>query len=290
MDFLHFYHPAPIIFSFGPITIYWYGLLMALAIILGALIFYYFVKRLKVKSALVIDLLFYLLIFGLLGGRLYHVLSEFSYYYHAPLKIFFIWQGGLGIYGATIGGALALYFFVKKNQNKINFSPVTNRLSLGAYILMLMDLLVPSLALGQALGRFGNYFNQELFGLPTSLPWGIPIDSTNRPIEFINFEFFHPLFLYESLFCFLLFIFLFLLARKIYLTATSVKTTPGLILTFYLFGYSIWRFFIEFLRLDSQPIFLTLRLGQWASLFLIILAIFIYFHRKKWYNIIETRN
>ncbi|HPI67343.1 MAG TPA: prolipoprotein diacylglyceryl transferase [bacterium] len=287
MNFLHFYHPTPALFSFGPVTIYWYGFLMALAIIFGALIFYFLTKSLKIKSSLIIDLLFYVLIFGLLGGRFYHVFSEFNYYWHEPLKIFFLWQGGLGIYGAMLGGVLAIYFFIKKNQKEINVFSAACHLSLVTCFFVLLDLLVPSLALGQALGRWGNYFNQEIFGRPTFLSWGIPIDPVNRPASYLNFEFFHPLFLYESLFCFLLFVFLFFLTRKIYQSAI-INKPPGLILTLYLFSYGLWRFFIEFLRLDHQPVFLTLRLGQWVSIFLIILAVVVYLHRKKWYNKIIT--
>jgi phosphatidylglycerol:prolipoprotein diacylglycerol transferase len=141
--------------------------------------------------------------------------------------------------------------------------------------LLLLDLLASALVIAQAIGRWGNYFNSELYGRPSDLPWAIPIAWQNRMAGFENFTHFHPTFLYESLWCLFIFIFLFWRIKKI---------KPGLIFLLYLFLYSLGRFLIEFLRIDYQPVWFGLRLGHWTSLILIILSIVFYFILKKWYN------
>lgn len=281
--FLHSFHPNPILLDLNFVQIHWYGFLIALGIILGFIVFYYLSKKADFpakgglasgwKKDFILNLSFWLIIWGMIGARLYHVLSEIDYYLSHPLEIFYIWQGGMGIYGAVIAGVLVIYYFTKKN--KIDF-------------LQILDFIAPSLALALAIGRWGNYFNQELYGLPTNLPWSIPIDPANRLAGYENFDSFHPTFLYESLFCLILFIFLYILAAKNKSMSKSGMSTkiyqPGYIFISYIFLYSLWRFFIEFLRLDSQPAFLNLRLGQWVSLTLTILSLVVYFVLKKWYN------
>lgn len=262
--FLHTYSPSPVLLDVGFIKIYWYGFLITLGIVLGFFIFYKLAQRTNINKNKIFDLTFWLIIWGVIGGRLYHVLSEISYYWHKPIEIFYVWNGGLGIYGVMVAGILAAYFFAKKY--KINF-------------LQILDLLMPSLALAQAIGRWGNYFNQELYGQPTDLAWGIPISIQNRLMSYKGFEFFQPVFLYESLFCLILAIVILSLVIK-----QSKGSRPGHIFLLYLFLYSTWRFLIEFLRIDPQPVFLSLRLGQWASLVLIILSIIFWFSLRKWYN------
>lgn len=274
LAFLHTYHPSPILFSLGPINIYWYGLFIVLGILAAFLVALKLAGYYGIKRETVFDLAFYLIISGIIGARIYYVLLEWQYYLAHPLNIFKIWQGGLAIHGAIIGGIWAVYFFSKKY--KVNFG-------------LMASLIAPGLALAQAIGRWGNYFNQELFGQPTDLPWGIPIDVANRPFEYISSEFFHPAFLYESMGNFLIFIILIIIH---YLIIKRVKTAnkfsiinpPALIceafragfqlsIFVYLFFYSILRFAIEFIRVDKTPIFFNLRLPQIISLLIIAMSI-----------------
>jgi phosphatidylglycerol:prolipoprotein diacylglycerol transferase len=156
------------------------------------------------------------------------------YYLSHPLDAINIRQGGLGIPGAIIGGALALYFFCRRR--KINF-------------LMLVDIAAPGLALGQAIGRWGNFVNQEVYGAPTNLPWAIFIDPQHRVQGFQQFERFHPLFLYESLWN------LANMALLLWLGRRYVKNLQhGDIFLVYLIVYPIGRFLLEFLRLDSSQV------------------------------------
>ncbi len=340
--FLHSFHPQSVLLDFGFIQIHWYGFLVTLSIILGSFVFYKLAQRAGYEKKFIFDLFFWLIIWGFIGGRLYHVLSEINYYWPRPLKIFYVWQGGLGIYGSMIAGILVICFFRgchpclagrqaeadvisaegSRGNKKSIFHWILRRSAPQNDILLILDFLAPALALGQAIGRWGNYFNQELYGLPTNLPWGIPIDLSNRIAGYENFQFFHPVFLYESLFCFLLFaiFFLFLSSRAAFRvvrsrgiclgdkhvittkfvppadSSTSALATtrafgrndkekiPGFVFLLYLFFYSLSRFFLEFLRLDPQPIWLGLRLGQWSSLALAAAAVLMYFVLRKWYN------
>ena len=183
-QWLHSYIPQPILFQWGWLSVYWYGFIIAIAIVIGFLITIRFSKQRGFDDKLWYDMLFYSLISGLIGARLYHVILELPYYLSHPLQILQVWQGGLAIHGGIIGGALAIYYFARKN--KWSFFKIA-------------DILVIVLILGQAMGRWGNYFNQEIFGTPTSLSWGIPIEMQNRPAQYLSSQYFHPTFLYESI-------------------------------------------------------------------------------------------
>jgi phosphatidylglycerol:prolipoprotein diacylglycerol transferase len=212
----------------------------------------------KIEKDTVIDLAFYLILFGILGARVYAIFLELPYYIEHPLQTLEIWKGGLAIHGGIISGALVVYFFAKKK--KINFW-------------LLSSLVVTVLPLAQTIGRWGNYFNQELFGLPTNLPWGIPIDILNRPVDYISFEYFHPTFLYESIGN--LIIFLILIIINYYFIKKNIKNTNCymLLVTCYLSAYSLLRFSLEFIRIDHTPTFFNLRTPQIASLLIIIIVI-----------------
>jgi len=260
INFLHAYHPEPILISLGPINIYWYGFFIVLAIITAIFITLQLASSYNIKKERIIDLSFWLIIGGIIGARFYHILLELPYYLKYPLDIIKIWQGGLAIHGSIIAGILILWFFSKKN--KIDF-------------FRLAAIIAPGLALGQAIGRWGNYFNQELFGPPTNLPWGIPINLINRPMEYISYNFFHPAFLYESLGNLIIFIILifghfFLIKYK-----KSYKKAGAYITLSYLALYSILRFFLEFIRIDATPIFLCWRWPQIASILIVILSLII---------------
>ena len=200
-----------------------------------------------------------MVLFGIIGARIYEIFLEFPYYYANPSQIIKIWEGGLAIHGAIIAGAITSFVFAKKNH--LDFW-------------QLLAIITPGLALGQAIGRYGNWFNQELFGLPTNLPWGIPIAIENRPLEFISQEFFHPTFLYESLGLLFISIFLFiLLYRQKNILPERVAIRAG---AYYLAAYSVLRFCLEFIKVDITPIFLGLRWPQFISLVIILIALLIF--------------
>ncbi len=262
--FLHIYIPNPIFISLGPINIHWYGLFVALGSLSAIITSLKIASYYKIKKEVVIDLAFWLIVYGLLGARIYHVFLELPYYFKYPLDIFKIWHGGLAIHGGILAGVIVLYFYAKKY--KINFW------QLGAIV-------TPCLALGQAIGRWGNYFNQELFGQPTNLPWGIPIDIINRPFEYLNYEYFHPTFLYESIGNFLIFILL--ITLHILIIKKKIKPNYLLLTIGYLISYSLLRFGLEFIRIDTTPIIAGLRFPQWISLSIILLSTLIIFIEIK---------
>ncbi|NCN07916.1 prolipoprotein diacylglyceryl transferase [Candidatus Falkowbacteria bacterium] len=262
MNLLHYYNPNPVFLRLGYIEIRWYGILMSLAILSGLVLILRLAKQKNISVDQVYDLASWSIISGILGARLYEVfIINWDYYVNNLSAIFKIWQGGLAIHGAIIGGALAVFVWSKKN--KFNFW-------------QLVDLIAVALPLGQAIGRWGNYFNQELFGLPTNWSIGIPIAKSNRPIGFENYLYFQPTFLYESLLNLLLFVFLILVYKKIKLPAGTVSIL-------YLLGYSVIRFFMEFIRLDQTPVFWWLRLPQLVSIVIFVFGVS-FLVRKKAIN------
>ncbi|MFH1564944.1 MAG: prolipoprotein diacylglyceryl transferase [bacterium] len=310
--FLHTLNPQPLIFQFGFLKIHWYGLVIAIAVSIGLIVAIKLNQKYKEKNIIVfknkdqiLDLCFYLVIFGLVGARIYEVFLFFPFYLKDPLAIFKIWNGGLAIHGVILAGILTVIIFARKHKTDLYLS---------------LDLLVPALTLGQAIGRWGNYFNQELFGLPTNLSWGIPIDLAHRPIGYENFSFFHPTFLYESLLSFALAgVLIFLHCRRLAkLDATQRCPTPkgvsdtcatpsprgslsaedsreelqygqntksyqkGNIVLIYLIGYSLIRFSLEFIKIDETPLALGLRWPQAVSLVLIAAAgVFLFKNTKR---------
>ncbi len=250
--FWYNYLPQPIIFSLAAWPVHWYGVIMVSAILTGWLYALRAVNRPAIKSDKLDSLFFYLIIFGLIGARLGHVFFySWEYFSQNLVEIFFIWQGGLSILGTIIAVMLVLYYWAKKHN-----------LSFWS----LADWLAPALALGQAIGRWGNYFNQELYGLPTAGWWGIPISIDNRLPGFEQYSHFHPTFFYESVLSLILFIIIWRLVKK-------TKNFSGLITAVYLIGYAIIRFSLEFIRLDPAPMILGLRWPQIYSLLLILMVI-----------------
>lgn len=231
-------------FQLGPFLIRYYGIILMLAAVGAAFLAAREARRRGMDSELVWDGLIWVLIGGILGARLWHILTPppsmveqgitTIYYFTHPLVAIAIWRGGLGIPGAVIGGGLALYLFCRKRGE--NFAEWA-------------DVVAPALALGQAIGRWGNFVNQELYGKPTDLPWAIYIDPQNRFPDFQNQSHYHPLFLYESLWNLFNMAFLLWLGRRY-----SDRLIPGDIFLVYLVVYSIGRFLLELLRLDSSQI------------------------------------
>jgi len=255
-NFLHTFNPQPILLQIGFIKIHWYGFLIALGALLGFFVVLYLAKQYNIAKDDIYNLTFYLIIFGLIGDRLYYVVYAWNYYAQNWLDIFKIWQGGLAIHGAMIAGLLVIYFYCR--HHKLN-------------PWLTADIMVVALALAMAIGRWGNYFNQELFGLPTNLAWGIPIKPENRPAQFLNITYFHPTFLYESLSNFFIFIILFIW-HKIRLSKIKIPgqiQNAGIIAVFYFILYSLSRFGNEFLRIDYSPYIFGLRWAQFFSLVII---------------------
>jgi len=223
----------------GPLFIRFYGIILMSGAVAGAWLAVREAKRRGHDSEIVWDLFTYLLIGGIVGARLWHVLTPSpssgvtaSWYFTHPLDAIAVWKGGLGIPGAVIGGLIALYFYSRKTG--INFVEWT-------------DIAAPSLALGQAIGRWGNFFNQELYGAPTNLPWKLFIDSAHRLPGYYDVAYYHPLFLYESIWNFGNMFLLIWISRKY---ADRLKN--GDIFLAYLIVYPVGRFLLEFLRLDSS--------------------------------------
>lgn len=269
INFLHTFHPQAVLFSFGAVTIYWYGLLMVLGILVAFITSYQLARYYNLNPEIIFDLSFWLIIGGLAGARIYDDFLQLPYYLEHPLQSIEVWKGGLAIHGGLIAGLLIIWWFARRK--KLNFWQLT-------------ALFVPGLALAQAIGRWGNYFNQEIFGLPTSLPWGIPINLVNRSAPYINSLYFQPTFLYESLGCLL--IGLFLLGVNIY-AIKGHKLNHNFYIwstALYLILYSLLRLLLEFIRLDPTPEFLGLRWPQLISLIiitLIFLFLFLNTHAKN---------
>jgi phosphatidylglycerol:prolipoprotein diacylglycerol transferase len=240
---------GPIIFQIGPLSIRWYGVLIMAGVILGLVLAGREAKRQGMSIELIYDLFFYMLISAIVGARLYYVIFSWDLYRDNLKEIFAFWHGGLAIHGAVVGGIVSALIYTHLK---------------GFSFWLVADLCAPSLILGQTIGRWGNYFNQEAFGRPTNLPWGIFIDKVHRPLQYVQQTHFHPTFLYESLWNFCVFLLLLWLRRR-----RGIVT--GDVFLAYLILYSLGRFWIESLRTDSL-MFAGFRVAQIVSLLLIVLA------------------
>jgi phosphatidylglycerol:prolipoprotein diacylglycerol transferase len=227
--------------SLGPLFLRWSGLLLAIGFSLGAFVSALEARRRYQDAEIIYHLFVPLLLWGWIGSRLWHVLTPplssvqlgltTRHYLSHPLDILSFWTGGFGIPGAILGGTIALWIICRKDE--LPFWEMTDLLALG-------------IAIAHALGRVGNFFNQELYGLPTNLPWAIFISPENRLIGFEQVEFYHPLFAYEALLVAVCAILLFRLPRGRF----ADRLKPGELYLIYLAFYSLIRFFLEFLRLD----------------------------------------
>jgi len=250
-----FASPGPILVRIGPLTIRWYGLLIAAAVLIGVSLSQYLAKRRHINPDLVGDLVIWLVIAAIPAARLYYVLFNWSAYAQNPGQIIAIWQGGIAIHGAILGGIAAALIFAR--LNRISFW-------------QLADLVAPSLILGQAIGRWGNFFNSEAFGRPTDLPWKLYIPPNQRPPEYADFAYFHPTFLYESLWN--LMVFGLLLALFFQSLKGRLRLKAGTLFLVYWVAYSLGRFWIEGLRTDSLMLG-PLRIAQVVSLVGIMLGL-----------------
>ncbi len=246
-----FTSPGPIVFHLGPLSIRWYGLLIASAVLIGVTLSQHLAKQRHVNPDLIGDLAIWLVVGAIPGARLYYVLFQWPQYAENPGDIIAIWKGGIAIHGAILGGSLAALIFAR--WQKISFW-------------QLADLVAPSLILGQAIGRWGNFFNSEAFGDPTNLPWKLYIPAANRfhlPLEMRQFDYFHPTFLYESLWNLMVFALLLSLFFKKFSGKKPLKA--GSLFLVYMVAYSLGRLWIEGLRTDSL-MFGPLKMAQMISL------------------------
>jgi len=216
----------------GIFTIRWYGILLAIAVVAAISLAIIEATRRGEATEHILNVALIVLPLGIIGARLYHVIDKWDFYSQNPTLIF--GGAGLGIFGALIGGTVGLVIYTKwKKLSTLRW----------------LDILAPGVILGQAIGRWGNFFNQELYGHPTSLPWGIYIDPAHRLPGYEGFSHFHPLFLYESLWDLLGCLLLLLLGRKL-----KHRLLDGDIFFLYAIYYSVGRLFLEGLKINVWTI------------------------------------
>jgi len=242
-----FTSPGPEI-PFLPFSIRWYGLLIASAVLIGVTLSQYLARQRGVNPELIGDLAIWMVIGAIPLARLYYVAFQWEDYAQHPDQIIAIWKGGIAIHGALLGGLIAALIFCRIQRESF---------------WQMADLVAPSLILGQAIGRWGNFFNSEAFGRPTDLPWKLYIPANRRPFGYESFEYFHPTFLYESLWNLMVFTILMVLFFRD--RSGKIKLKTGTLFLVYLVVYSCGRFWIEGLRTDSLMLG-PLRIAQVVSL------------------------
>lgn len=213
--------PNPVAFSFLGIDIMWYGILIATGFLLAILISYRRAHIFSISKDDIVNFALFMMPVSIIGARLYYVIFSWSLYKNNPVSIFYTRNGGLAIHGGLIAGIIVAVFFCRRRKIRLPD---------------MADLIFPSVALAQSIGRWGNFFNSEAYGVQTSLPWAITVNGAKV----------HPAFLYESLWCLLIFFILIFITRH--------RKFPGQIALLYLLMYSFERFFVEELRTDSLMI------------------------------------
>lgn len=259
----------PILFDFGFIKIYWYSICILIGVLIGGFLIMKESKRFKISEDDMLNLILFAIVFGILGARIYYVIFNWSYYHVHLSEIIRVWEGGLAIHGGIIAGLIWVVYYTKKEK-------------LDTF--KILDILVVGLIIGQICGRWGNFFNGEAHGGPTTLLF---LESLHLPkfiIDGMNLYgvYYHPTFLYESLWCLIGFIFMLVIRRRKFLKV-------GQLTGFYLIWYGFGRFFIEGLRTDSLMLG-SLRVAQVVSIVMIVAGlIFIIYSlvskkHKRFYN------
>ena len=246
---------SPVIFELFGFEVRWYSILILVAVILAYLLITSESKRFHYDYEFIFNLMFWVLIFGILGARIYYVIFNFSYYSHNLSEIFKIWNGGLAIHGGIIFGLITIIVYCKKHKKSA---------------LKMLDIFAPALILGQAIGRWGNFFNAEAFGSAIEYKKLVNMKIIPQFVidnMYINGNYHLPMFYFESILCIIGFIIMILLRRKNYLK-------NGQVLSFYLIWYGIIRFIIEIFRTDSLMLG-SLKMAQVISIFMIIIGIII---------------
>jgi prolipoprotein diacylglyceryl transferase len=253
--------PSPEIsyLDLGPVRVHFYALFILTGIVVATLLADYRLTRRGVAKGTFLDIALWAVPFGILGGRFFHVITHpRDYFYEGAdlLAIFRIWEGGLAIYGALMLGAVGVYIGTRQA---------------GLRFLTVADAVAPGILLAQGIGRIGNYFNNELFGLPTTLPWGLEIDSQNPayPSGLPDGLTFHPTFLYELIWNIVGALALIWLGNKL-------KLQWGKVFALYLVIYSTGRVWIETIRIDPSEIILGLRINVWSALIGIAVGLIIF--------------
>jgi len=234
--------------ALGPLRLHAYGLLIALGVIVAVKMTMVRWGRKGGAPSDILDGALVVVIAGVVGARIYHVLTDHDRFAGRWLDALAVWRGGLSIWGAVIGGAVAVAVLARRKH---------------ARALAVADCVAPGLFFAQAIGRWGNWFNQELFGRPTDLPWALEITVTKRPVGYEAFTTFHPTFLYESLYCLLGGVALLWIDRH-------RRLRRGQLTALYVVIYTFGRFFFENLRVDTAPEVLGLRFNAWVSLVLFV--------------------
>jgi prolipoprotein diacylglyceryl transferase len=239
--------PAQGVWHLGPLPIRAYALIILAGIVVAIGVADRRWRARGGPEGAVYDISTWAVPFGIVGARVYHVVSSPDAYFGSgghPLDAFKIWEGGLGIWGAVAGGALGAWLACRRN---------------GWSFVMFADSAAPGVLIAQAMGRVGNYFNQELFGRPTTVPWALEIDPSHRPAGFEQYATFHPTFLYESLWCLAVALVIVLIDRR-------WRQDHGRTFALYVMLYTAGRGFFESLRIDEAHHVLGLRLNEWTSL------------------------
>jgi prolipoprotein diacylglyceryl transferase len=260
--------PSPDVSSFelGPIRVHFYALFILIGIAFAIWIGSRRFKQRGGQAGMILDIALWAVPFGIVGGRIFHVVTHWDDYFYAGAdltKVFAVWEGGLAIFGALLLGSVGAFIGAR---------------TAGIKFLAFADAIAPGVLVAQAVGRIGNYFNNELFGLPTTLPWGLEISTSNPayPAGLPAGVLFHPTFLYELIWNLMGFAVLIWLDRKL-------KLRWGQMFAAYLITYSIGRAFIESIRIDPSEVFFGLRTNVWSAIFGIAigLALFVWSRRKN---------
>jgi phosphatidylglycerol:prolipoprotein diacylglycerol transferase len=250
----------PIAFQLGPIAVHWYGIIMGSAVFFGLLLAMREAKREGLNPDIFVDLILWAVPASIIGARTYYVIFEWSYYREHPADIIAVWEGGLAIHGALIGATITGIVFAR--VKKLSFW-------------QLADIAAPSLILGQAIGRWGNFMNQEAHGGPVSEAFISVFPQFIQNQMFINGQFYHPTFLYESLWNLLVLAILLILRRQNWIKRGEVFLS-------YLMMYSVGRFFIEGMRTDSLMLTDSIRVAQFIGVVIFVgAALLIYWRRRQ---------
>lgn len=250
----------------GGLTIHYYALCILLGIAIAV-----WVGRIRYKNyggdpEEISDVAVWAVPAGIVGGRIYHVITTPEKYFGengSPIDALKIWEGGLGIWGAISLGAVAAYLYYRTHKTSLNFP-------------LFLDSVAPGILFAQAIGRVGNWFNVELFGAPSTLPWALSVPKFDRPFGYQEFESFHPTFLYELIWCSILAILIITMPSWI----KRFVTRPGDIFAIYVFGYTLGRLWIEALRIDSANLVLGIRLNIWVSV-TVLLGSALYLYKSR---------
>lgn len=248
-------------FSIGPLEVHFYGLFIAT----GAMLAVFIARRRYAARGGAIDVAdgaaFWALICGFLGARLAYASTHLGSFEGRPWAILFIWEGGLALFGGLTGGAFGAYFYLRRNNGDIP---------------AFADSVAPALPLAQAIGRFGNYFNQELYGTPTTLPWALEIDPANRVESYQDFATFHPTFLYESLYN------LVLVGALLFIDKKKLLKRRGSLIFAYGIGYGFGRFLLELIRTDTTFRFLGLSRNAYVALVVMVgAAVLLFVYERR---------